>query len=187
MHQRQTLKIRPGLERLEDKQLLSSDLLTTHVANLEAGSRALVRHVAESTGASKAASDAAHGDAELKQLARPVPNDAGGLGRTADHARPASSVPRFTIFRITNTAYPLTVNLKPPFQQVLVQSAQPVPGQVYNVLFLSMRNGTAQTFNASSGLEVGLSPNGSRVRALVPDCHGERSNGSRANSWSFTF
>ena len=32
-----------------------------------------------------------------------------------------------------------------------------MPGQVYNVLSITMRNGTAQTFNASSGFSVKLS------------------------------
>ncbi len=105
MRQRQTLKFRPALEGLEDKQLLSADLPTTS---------------------------------------------------------------GFTIFRITNTAAPLTVNLKPPFQQVLVQSRQPVPGQVYNVLSLAMRNGTAQTFDAASGLAVRLSTSGSGVPHSYP-------------------
>jgi hypothetical protein len=42
----------------------------------------------------------------------------------------------------------------PPFGQVLVQTAQPVPGQTYNVLQIAVRNGTAQTFTASSDFEV---------------------------------
>jgi hypothetical protein len=59
-----------------------------------------------------------------------------------------------TLFRITNTSFPLTVNLAPPFQQVLVQSANPVPGAVYNVLSVAVRNGTARTFDASSGFSA---------------------------------
>jgi hypothetical protein len=59
----------------------------------------------------------------------------------------------FLVYRITN---PNRFNntLIPPFSQVLVQSRQPVPGQVYNVLFVSVRNGTALTFDASSGFTV---------------------------------
>jgi hypothetical protein len=41
-----------------------------------------------------------------------------------------------------------------PAGQVLVQSKQPVPGKVYNVLQVTVRNGTAQTFTASNGFEV---------------------------------
>jgi len=57
------------------------------------------------------------------------------------------------MYRITN---PNRYNnsLNPPFAQVLVQSNQPVPGQVYNILFVVARNGTAQTFDASSGFQV---------------------------------
>ena len=59
----------------------------------------------------------------------------------------------FLVYRITN---PNRFNNKlfPPFSQVLVQARQPVPGQVYNVLFVSVRNGTAHTFDASSGFTV---------------------------------
>ena len=41
----------------------------------------------------------------------------------------------YLLFRITN---PNTYNktLRPPFNQVLVQTQQPVPGQVYNILFV---------------------------------------------------
>jgi hypothetical protein len=59
----------------------------------------------------------------------------------------------YLVYRITN---PNRFNNKlvPPFSHVLVQSAQPVAGQVYNVLYVAVRNGTAQTFNASSGFTV---------------------------------
>ena len=59
----------------------------------------------------------------------------------------------YLVYRITN---PNRFNNKliPPFSQVLVQSRQPVPGQVYNVLYVAVRNGTAQTFDASSGFTV---------------------------------
>ena len=60
------------------------------------------------------------------------------------------------MFRITNTPWQTPVNLVPPFQQVLVQSAQPVPGQEYNVLYVVVKNGTAQTFTASNGFTVNL-------------------------------
>src|SRR5262249_35308365 len=42
----------------------------------------------------------------------------------------------------------------PPFAHVLVQTRQPVPGQVYNVLYVVVRNGTLQTFDASSGFQI---------------------------------
>jgi hypothetical protein len=57
----------------------------------------------------------------------------------------------YLAYRVTQHTYePLT----PPFQQVLVQRIQPVPGQIYNVLYVALKNGTAQTFNASSGFTV---------------------------------
>lgn len=59
----------------------------------------------------------------------------------------------YLVYRITN---PNRHNnhLTGPFGHVLVQAIQPVPGQVYNVLSLSVRNGTAKTFDASSGFSV---------------------------------
>jgi hypothetical protein len=59
----------------------------------------------------------------------------------------------YLVYRITN---PNAFNNKliPPFSQLLVQSHQPIPGQVYNVLYLAVRNGTAQTFDANSGFRV---------------------------------
>ena len=56
----------------------------------------------------------------------------------------------YLVYRITNPNR-FNNHLTPPFSQVLVQSQQPVPGQVYNVLYVVVRNGTAKTFDASSG------------------------------------
>ncbi len=60
----------------------------------------------------------------------------------------------FLAFRITNPSHQLPVNLVPPFQQVLVQSHQPVLGHVYNVLYVAVKNGTSQTFSASNDFTV---------------------------------
>ncbi len=60
------------------------------------------------------------------------------------------------MFRITNPSSLIPVNLVPPFQHVLVQHHQPVPGQVYNILYVAVKNGTAQTFTASDGFIVRL-------------------------------
>jgi hypothetical protein len=46
--------------------------------------------------------------------------------------------------------------LNPPFQQVLVQGTKPVPGQVYNVCDVTVKNGTSVTFTASDGFTVRL-------------------------------
>lgn len=64
--------------------------------------------------------------------------------------------PGFLAFRITNPSAQLPVNLVPPFQHVLVQKRQPVPGQVYNVNFVAVKNGTARTFTAGNGFTVNL-------------------------------
>ncbi len=44
----------------------------------------------------------------------------------------------------------------PPFQHVLVQKIQPVPGRVYNVLFVAVQNNTGQTFTAANNFRVRL-------------------------------
>jgi hypothetical protein len=111
MRRRRMLRFCPGLLRLEEKQLLSSSVLTPSSVNLK-GEPAAMAHQA---------------------------------------ATPASA-PGFLAFRVTQKPYKLV----PPFQQVLVQSVQPIPGQVYNVLNIAVKNGTARTFDASSGFTVRL-------------------------------
>ena len=59
----------------------------------------------------------------------------------------------YLVYRITNPNIHNN-NLTPPFSHVRVQTVQPVPGQIYNVLYVAVRNGTAQTFDASSGFEA---------------------------------
>jgi hypothetical protein len=80
-------------------------------------------------------------------------------------AGPAPASAGFLAYRITNPS-PFNGHLTPPFPQVLVQSLQPVPGQVYNILFVTVRNGTAQTFDASSGFQVRL-PHGKSFPILT--------------------
>jgi hypothetical protein len=126
MRQRPILMFRPGLEHLDQRQLLSASGL----GNLVHG-----------TGA------AAHRSAERVRADR-----AGG-----EFSRHRSVLPtQFLAFRITNPSAQLPVNLVPPFQQDLVQSRQPVLGQVYNVLYVAVKNGTAQTFTASNHFTVRL-------------------------------
>jgi hypothetical protein len=73
---------------------------------------------------------------------------------SAELARPSATSANsgFLAFRVTIKPYKLV----PPFEQVLVQARQPVPGQVYNVNYVALMNGTAQTFDASSGFTVRL-------------------------------
>ena len=73
--------------------------------------------------------------------------------KAATGSRGGTAGAGFIAYRITNpTDRP--VHLIPPFQQVLVQRTQPVPGQVYNVLQIAVKNGTAKTFTAADGLTV---------------------------------
>ncbi len=58
-------------------------------------------------------------------------------------------------FRITNPSKH-AVKLVPPFGQTLVQPHQPVPGQVYNLFYVVVKNGTSQTFTASNNFTVRL-------------------------------
>jgi hypothetical protein len=80
-----------------------------------------------------------HAGPQTKDLRR-QPEPAGAFGYLA--------------FRVTNTPWQTPYKLVPPFQQVLVQSGQPVPGQVYNVNDVTVKNGTSQTFTASNGFTV---------------------------------
>jgi hypothetical protein len=68
---------------------------------------------------------------------------------------------------VTNTPFQTPYPLIPPFQQVLVQTTQPVPGQVYNVLQIALKNGTSQTFDASSGFKVRLTTQTKSVPILT--------------------
>ncbi len=115
MRKRPIMKVRPGLKPLEAKRLLSVNASTAPFVNLKAGSRALASHPADRPGALGAVVAA--------------------MATKPDHG--------YLVYRITN---PNRFNNKLilPFSQVLVQSRQPVPGQVYNVLYVVVRNGTAQ-------------------------------------------
>jgi hypothetical protein len=72
-------------------------------------------------------------------------------------ASPLAAQPKpnfgYLVYRITNPNR-YNYRMSPPYSQVLVQSQQPVPGQVYNLLYVVVRNGTGQTFDASSGFRV---------------------------------
>src|SRR5262249_42133787 len=52
---------------------------------------------------------------------------------------------------------PVNAILKPPFAHVAVQSRPPVPGRVYNLLFISVYNRSGRTFTASDNLRVRIS------------------------------
>jgi hypothetical protein len=79
--------------------------------------------------------------------------DVTGAASIASEQQRAFRPARYTVFRVTNPT-PFNAILKPPFAQVRVQATPPEPGQEYNLLFITMRNGTRQTFDANSGLFV---------------------------------
>ncbi|MGO9916875.1 MAG: hypothetical protein ACLQIB_19520 [Isosphaeraceae bacterium] len=93
--------------------------------------------------------------------------DAGQTSSTTGQHRLPATPTAFLGFRITNPTKH-KVKLFPPFDQVLVQSAQPVPGQVYNVLSIAVKNGTAQTFTANNGFTVRV-PGGQLFPVLTGD------------------
>ena len=92
--------------------------------------------------------------------------DKSGVGGdlATDHASPRENDARrqpapagtygYLAFRVTNTPSQTPYKLIPPFQQVLVQGRQPVPGQIYNVNDVAVKNGTSQTFTASNDFTV---------------------------------
>jgi hypothetical protein len=127
MRRRPIVRFRPDLERFEDKQLLSAGASKPPAARLESGPANMALHPA--------------GTSSAPGGSQPVIPHQPGRG-TAGVG--------FLGFRVTQKTYPLV----PPFQQVLVQRTKPIPGQVYNILYVTLKNGTAQTFNASSGFTV---------------------------------
>ena len=90
----------------------------------------------------------------LSAVARVVP--AGRLALGSAH-------PVFPIFHGVPTPHgvfalePDSGVLVAPFVQVRAEPAAPIPGAVYNVALLTVRNGTAQTFGAASGFSVRVS------------------------------
>ena len=141
------MKYLPGLEPLEEKQLLNAGP-STRLVNLQAGSRASTSHPADTAERSWGRRLALR---EVRETATHWP-----IHATHPHSQQQSTTNvGYLVYRITNPNR-FNNHLSPPFTQVLVQSQQPVPGQVYNVLFVVVRNGTAKTFDASSGFAVKL-------------------------------
>lgn len=128
MRRRSERRYRPELEGLEPKQALSAIAAQAPFAHLAVSARGSAFHQVRDSRA-----------LPVSGLDQRVPFITG-----------------ITMDRITNPMHHNQV-LIPPFQHVLVQSHKPVPGQVYNLLFLSVWNGTGRTFDASSGLAVRIS------------------------------
>jgi hypothetical protein len=129
MRRRSNMSFRPDLERFEARQPLSAGASAIHAAHLGNGSAGRAGQPAATSGTEDA---------------------------TGDSPGTSSKLPKqFLAFRITQPTYRL-VHLVPPFQQVIVQKIQPVPGRVYNILFVAVMNGTGQTFTAANDFQVRL-------------------------------
>ncbi len=150
MQRRAIMRLRPGLERLEAKQLLSASASPTHAVKHEASKTAAAIHRVDSASA-------------LGEESNSGRNDASTAGSADAGTSPVVPV-KFLGFRITNPTIH-KVNLLPPFGQVLVQSLQPVPGQVYNIMYVAVKNGTSQIFTASNGFMVRF-PNKKRAKVF---------------------
>ncbi len=148
---------RPILERLEERQPLSANAATATLVSLRAGSRPLASHAYGTAAAMRAVGDApgVYGAVPIRQGST-VPR--GNASAEADVQRSVSATAvkpefGFLVYRITNPN-PFNDRITPPVNHVMVQARQPVPGQVYNVLYVIVRIGTARTFDASDGFRV---------------------------------
>lgn len=143
MSERPTNQFRPALERLEAKRPLSAGGAAAAVHGLKAGKAAVP----------------VPADPEPAGAARPVHAAKVPIVLTKTRPRvPTNTGPQkpefgYLVYRITNPS-PTNNRLVPPFGQVFVQSKQPIPGQTYNILQVSVRNGTQRTFDSSSSLFV---------------------------------
>lgn len=153
MHKRSITKFLPGFEPLEEKRTLSAGASTSPLVNLRGGPRALASRSAETPGA---VGEVARDRALLDRQGNPIRGgDGGPLARGRHTVSPKIVISNhgYAVYRITNPNQ-FNDRLIPPFSHVSVQARKPVPGQVYNVLYVAVRNGTAQTFDASSGFKV---------------------------------
>ncbi len=82
-----------------------------------------------------------------------APSGSADLGTVSTSSIAAKPEFGFLVYRITNPN-PYNDKLAPPSMNVRVQTRQPIPGQTYNILFITVRNGTSKTFDAGSGFEV---------------------------------
>jgi hypothetical protein len=96
-------------------------------------------------------------DVEPLEARRPL--SAGAAAAPHAAVRPAAVKPLhgYLVYRITQPNRYNNHITRPIGGHVLVQNVQPVPGQVYNVLQVTVRNGTLKTFTASDGFGVKVS------------------------------
>ena len=141
MRRRSIRKFGPGLEQFEAKQLLSAVSPTAHL---------VAAHAAAQSRAQQSA-----GTLRLKSAAPEIATNHSQVAKSSDRRQPGTvGAFGYLAFRVTKTPFQTPFKLVPPFQQVLVQGKKPVPGQVYNVNQVSVKNGTAVTFDASNGFTV---------------------------------
>lgn len=108
-----------------------------------------------------------------------LPTDlSGNSGELADNqngltvrgvaAIPSARATGIQLDRVTNPSGQ-NAEFHPPFGHVLVQTRLPIPGQVYNTLFISLYNGSGTTFTASDNLTVRTSnsPSGQQFPILT--------------------
>lgn len=147
------IRFRPGLESLEMKQLMSAG----HAAAAHVRAR-LGREIQALPHGEAAGENAIRHDAPVDRAARAAllrhRRESLRAGGGFQH-QPRAPVRGITVDRITNPT-PVNTYMVPPFKQVRVQSNDPVPGQQYNVLFLSLFNRTGRTFTADDKLAVRL-------------------------------
>src|SRR5262245_13624644 len=103
MRQRPITKLRPGLERFEEKRLLSAGPSTAHLLNPETGPGAPALLSTGSSGALGAVGDLPNDHARPTRPSRSNPTRDGALTASVDRGEPPSPSPAFTLFRITNT------------------------------------------------------------------------------------
>lgn len=128
-------EFRPSLERLETKQPLSAGVSAAQAVGTtaEPSISVLTTEPFASSG----------------QLA----DHQNGLSVQGAGALPAPGVTRVEFDRVTNPKGNNAL-FNPPFGHVLVQTRVPVSGQVYNILFISVYNGSGSTFTSSDNITV---------------------------------
>src|SRR5262245_10791968 len=129
MRPRPIRTIRPELERFEVKSLPSAGPLPPSAALVtSAGGADLEREVGTSKSTALRPAARAISLAQRQNQSMTVRRD--GPDVQPSDSRQAARPQKYTLFRITNPT-PFNTRLVPPFQQVLVQSRQPIPGQIY--------------------------------------------------------
>jgi hypothetical protein len=170
MRRRTSMKLRPVLDRLEEKSMASAGLLSAHgMAHVSARHRRPAPHPhplplhpgrtavtlplpAATTTTTTTTTTTPGGATTTTTTTTTTINFPGFL------PRPLPTLPAAQ--QGTYTLGPASGSLVPPFAQVQANAFAPVPGAVYNVFSLTVRNGTSRTFAAGSGFSVAVSGQG---------------------------